>query len=102
MSLSLETITTSQPACFGAAGDGADDVVGFEAGVFEDGDAHGFEHAADVGDLLEQVGRRFGAVGLVFGELLHAVGGLGAFEDGGDVGRACDCLDSLRSMLLKM
>ena len=68
MSLSLETMTTSKPCRFGAARDGADDVVGLEARVLEDGDAHGFEHAADVGDLVEQVGRRFGAVGFVLGE----------------------------------
>ena len=70
----------------GAAGDGADDVVGLEAGVLEDGDAHGFEDAADVGNLVEEVGRRLGAVGFVLGELGDALGGFAALEDGGDVG----------------
>ena len=39
------------------AGEGADDVVGLEALVVEDGDAEGFERAADVGQLLGEVGR---------------------------------------------
>ena len=39
------------------AGEGADDVVGLEAFVAEDGDAEGFEGAADVGKLLGEVGR---------------------------------------------
>ena len=47
------------------AGEGADDVVGLEALVVEDGDAEGFERAADVGLLLDEVGRGLGAVGLV-------------------------------------
>ena len=47
------------------AGEGADDVVGFEALVVEDGDAEGFEGAADVGLLLDEVGWGLGAVGLV-------------------------------------
>ena len=47
------------------AGEGADDVVGLEALVVEDGDAEGFEGAADVGLLLDEVGGRLGAVGLV-------------------------------------
>ena len=58
MSLSLETITTSKPGRFGAARDGADDVVGLEARIFEDRDAHRFQDAADVRNLLGQVGRR--------------------------------------------
>ena len=47
------------------AGEGADDVVGLEAFVVEDGDAEGLEGAADVGLLLDEVRRRLGAVGLV-------------------------------------
>ena len=45
--------------------EGADDVVGLEALVVEDGDAEGLERAADVGLLLDEVGRGLGAVGLV-------------------------------------
>ena len=74
MSLSLETMTTSKPACSARARDGADDVVGLEAGVLQDGDAHGFEDTADVRDLLAQIGRHFGAIGLVLGELVLALG----------------------------
>ena len=51
--------------CGELAGESADDVVGLEALVVEDGDAEGLEGAADVGLLLDEVGRRFGAVGLV-------------------------------------
>ncbi len=47
------------------AGEGADDVVGFEALVEDDGDAEGFEGAADVGLLLDEVGWGFGAIGFV-------------------------------------
>jgi hypothetical protein len=47
------------------AGEGADDVVGFKAFVEEDGDAEGFEGAADVGLLLDEVGWSLGAVGFV-------------------------------------
>jgi len=39
----------------GFAGEGADDVVGLEAGEFEDWDAIGLERAADVGDLLSEI-----------------------------------------------
>ncbi len=70
----------------GFAGQGADDVVGLEAGEFEDGDAIGFEGAADVGNLLGKILGHGGAVGFVafvfdFGE------GLGLdveLADGGD------------------
>ena len=41
------------------AGERADDVVGFVALVVEDGDAEGFEGAADVGLLLDEVGPGF-------------------------------------------
>ena len=61
---------------FGAAGERADHIVGLEAGVFEHRNPHGVQQAANVGDLLQQVGRRFHAVGLVLGELRRAVGGL--------------------------
>ena len=47
------------------AGERADDVVGLEALVVEDGDAEGFEGAADIGLLLDEVGRGLDAVGLV-------------------------------------
>ena len=68
-----------------ATGDGADDVVGFVGGELEDGDVHGLEEAADVGDLLGEIGGHFGAVGFIFGELGGADGRFGGFEDGGDV-----------------
>ena len=42
-------------------------VVCLEALVVEDGDAEGFECAADVGLLLDEVGWRLGAVGFVAG-----------------------------------
>jgi len=78
-------------------GEGADDVVGLEALVEEDGDAEGFERSADVGLLLDEVGRGFGAVGLVSAvldgfeglgfdvELLDVLelGGLGVAVNGG-------------------
>ena len=70
---------------FGAPGQRADHVVGLEARVFQHGNPHGIQQAADVGDLLQQVGRRLHAVGLVIGELFGAVGGLLAFVDGGHV-----------------
>ena len=56
--------------------EGADDVVGLEALVAEDGDAEGFERAADVGKLLGEVGGHLGAVGLVAGvvDLLELLG----------------------------
>ena len=90
----------------GFAGEGADDIVGLVAFELEDGNAIGFEGAADVGDLLDEVGRHFGAVGLValvllFFErlgleveladggdglgLLVADGGGADIEDGGEV-----------------
>ncbi len=47
------------------AGEGADDVVGLEALVGEDGDAEGLERTTDVGELLGEVGGHLGAVGLV-------------------------------------
>jgi hypothetical protein len=47
------------------AGEGADDVVGLEALVGEDGDAEGLERAADVGQLLGKVGGHLGAIGLI-------------------------------------
>src|SRR6202051_3200886 len=70
----------------GFAGEGSDHVIGLEAGEFEDGDAVGFEGAADVGNLLRKILGHGGAVGFVafvfdFGE------GLGfdvELADGGD------------------
>ena len=86
---------------FGAAGDGADHVVGLEAGVFEHGNAHGLQQAADVGDLLQQVGRGLRAVGLVLGELLERWVGSPLSKMAAMYAGRC-CLASLRSMLLKM
>jgi hypothetical protein len=40
---------------YGFARQRADHIVGFEASEFEDGNAVGFEGAADVGHLLRQV-----------------------------------------------
>ncbi len=72
---------------FGAAREGADHVVGLEARILQNRNPHGFEDAAHEGNLVEQVGRRFGSIGLVLGELLHAMGGFGGLEYGGDIGR---------------
>ena len=72
---------------FGAPRQGADDIVGFETRIFQDGNPHGFENAPHEGNLVEQVGRRFGSIGLVLGELLHAMRSFGGLEYGGDVGR---------------
>ena len=49
MSLSEETTKTLVAERGKLAAEGADDVVGLEALVAEDGDAEGFERAADVG-----------------------------------------------------
>ena len=87
MSLSLETITTSMPAASARRARVPITSSASKPGIFQNGNPHGFEDAADEGNLVEQVGRRFGAIGLVLGELLHAVGGFAALEDRGDVGR---------------
>ena len=53
----------------GFAGEGADQIVGFEAGEFENGDAIRFERAPDIGKLLRQIlrhGRTIGFVTFVF------------------------------------
>ncbi len=68
-----------------AAGEGADNVVGFEAGELEDGDAHSLDEAADPGDLLGEIARHFSAIGFVFGKSLFAVSFADALEDGGHV-----------------
>ena len=47
----------------------ADDVVSLVAFGVDDGNAKGLERAADIGLLLNQVGRGLGAVGLVAGVL---------------------------------
>ena len=49
----------------GFAGQSADDIVGFIAGEFEDGDAVGLERAANVRHLLHQLGGHLAAVGFV-------------------------------------
>ena len=67
MSLSEETTKTLWPSAESLQRERADDVVGLEALVAEDGDAEGFEGAADVGLLLGEVGGHLGAVGLVAG-----------------------------------
>ena len=68
----------------GAAGDGAYDVICLEARILQNGNAHGFEDAADIWNLVAQVERHFGAIGFVFGELGHAGNGRAALEDGCD------------------
>ena len=74
-------------ACrFGAACQSADDIVGFEARKLENGNPHGFENAPHERNLVEQIGRGLDAIGLVFGELLHAMRGFAALENRGDVG----------------
>ena len=85
---------------------GADDVVGLEAGSLEHRNAIGLQRAPDVGHLLRQVVGHRGAIGLVAvvghvdvglrlavelaqaghrGGLLVAKGGSGHVEDGGQV-----------------
>ena len=49
----------------GLAGQGAEDVVGFKADGFEDGDMQDFEGAADVGELTGEVFGHSGALGFV-------------------------------------
>src|SRR5664279_5018432 len=87
MSLSLDTITTSMPSASArrarvpitsSASNPGYSRIGIRMAL----------RAPHVGNLVEQVGRRFGAVGLVLGELPHAVGGLTALEYRGHVGRA--------------
>ena len=86
----------------GAAGDGADHVVGLEARVLQDRDAHGFEHAADVGDLVGRSGGISVAVGLVLGEFLRRAGWARRSRKSRRCRRARTACDSFRSMLLKM
>ncbi len=68
----------------GAPRDGADHVVRFEARILQHRDAHRFQQSPDVGDLLAQIGRHFGAIGFVAGESLLAKR-LARFEDCRDV-----------------
>ena len=84
MSLSLETMTTSS-GFSGAGSDGADDVVGLEAGEFEDGNAHALRGCGGHTESVRQIGRHFGAVRLVFRKASERKVGSLAFEDGGDV-----------------
>ena len=65
MSLSPETMKTSCCLFGGLAGQGADDVVGLKALGFEDGNAQGFEGAANVGNLAAQILGHGFAIGLV-------------------------------------
>ena len=87
MSLSLETMTTSTPEFSARARERADHVVGFETRVFKHRNAHGVERLANPGNLLQQIRRRLGAVGLVGLERLVAKGGPFALEDRGQVFR---------------
>ena len=59
-------------ALHGLARDGADHVVGLVAWILERGHAHGLEEPLGHRNLLEQLGWRFTAVGLVGGEFLLA------------------------------
>ena len=52
----------------------ADEVVGFKALLFDDGEAHGAQHLLGGGKLLEQLGRRRAAARLVVGVHLVAEG----------------------------
>lgn len=70
----------------GAAGHGADDVVGLEAGGFENRDAEGGEHLLDHRNLFKEFGRSLGAGGFVCGEGFVAEGGPFRFKDGGEKG----------------
>jgi hypothetical protein len=76
----------------------ADDIVGLEAGEFEDGNAIGFEGTANVGNLLGKVlgrGSAIGFVSLVFDfsegsgfdvELADGCNGFGLGKDGSEIG----------------
>lgn len=70
----------------GFFGEDADDVVGFEAVLGEDGDAHGVEEALDLGDGGGDVLGHFLALSFVVGEEVVARGGGGGVEDDGEVG----------------
>ena len=45
--------------------EGADDIIGFKAGIFQHGNAVGLNGAANIGQLLSQIGRHLRAVRLV-------------------------------------
>src|SRR4029077_18331199 len=62
------------------AGERADHVVRFVAGIFENGQAHGFAIAADVGELHGEIFGHRRALGFVGGEELVAEGGGGEVE----------------------
>ena len=59
----------------GLAGERADNVVCFVAGIFEDGQAHGLAKAADVGELYREIFGHGRALSLIGGEELVAKGG---------------------------
>jgi hypothetical protein len=64
---------------------GPDHIVGFKSRVLEHGDAHRIEQPPHLGNLLDQVGRSFRAIGLVLDEFQRTEGRLLALENRGDV-----------------
>ncbi len=83
----------------GLAGESADYVVGFEAGVLDQGEAEGLDEPLDVRNLSDQVGRCFGAVGFVFGVFLFAMGSLPRLSKMATMYCGSKVFASLRSML---
>ena len=63
---------------------GPDHIVGFEARVLQHWNAQGIEQTANIGDLLAQVRRHLGTIGLVARKLLFAER-LARFENRRDV-----------------
>ena len=61
----------------GLAGEGADDVVRFVAGIFEDRETHGFAIAANVGELNGEILGEWRTLSFVGGEKFVAEGGSG-------------------------
>ena len=74
----------------GAIGQRADHIVRLEARELQNRNAHGFERAADVGNLFTEVGRHLSAVGFVLLMQLFAECFPG-FEDGRDIFRLVRC-----------
>jgi len=70
----------------GLAREGADDVVGFVAIEFEDGQVEGADESLDVGDGGAEVLGHFLALGFVGGKFLVSRGGHGGVEDNGEMG----------------
>ena len=63
----------------------ADDIVGFETVILHDGNPQAFDEPLDVGNLLDQVRRRFGAVRFVLRVFGFAMGFAQTLEDGDHV-----------------